>query len=109
MAAGVTQLALVLPVPHSTDSAFRAWVAANPVLVEWLESRALELRRSGRDRYSIKKLFEEARWNTDLRERLGEFKLNNNWHSRAARLLMERRRELVGFFETRRLAPLNDK
>lgn len=88
---------------RSKDAEFDRWCELNPHILDWLERRALELKRT-RERYSIKKLFEEARWDTGLREQHGDLKLNNNMHSRVARLLMNRNRELVGFFEVRKLA-----
>lgn len=90
------------PVASDIDAQFATWVQQNQEIVFWLRQRALELKQT-RPRYSIKKLFEEARWDTRLSERFGELKLNNNWHSRMARWLMESAPELRGFFKTRRL------
>jgi hypothetical protein len=61
-------------------------------------------RRAGRERYGIKSIYERLRWHMNV-ETTGseEFKLNDHYTSRYARLLMENEPDLKGFFETRTL------
>lgn len=66
------------------------------------------LARVGRDRgaqkLGIGQLFEVLRWRRALRTKdWTEFKLNNNYRSYYARLIMEREPDLRGIFATRRL------
>jgi hypothetical protein len=79
---------------------------ANPRVYAALRERALELRRMGHLRYSIKTLLEVERWHTDMQTAPtsaadAKYKLNNNHAPFYARLLMEREPELAGFFELR--------
>ncbi len=87
----------------SLDERFEAFHRANPHVYEELRRLALEMRRRGVRRYGIKGLFEVLRWRYALQTRGDEFKLNNSYTSRYARLLMEREPELRGFFEVREL------
>jgi hypothetical protein len=68
-----------------------------------LREKALELVAAGRKRLSIKMLFEVLRWEHLLTTTDPDFKMNNNYHSRYARLLMDRNPTLRGVFETREL------
>jgi hypothetical protein len=60
-------------------------------------------KRMGRDRYSIKSLWEQLRWHYLVERNDAAFKLNNDYHSRYARLIMSKERDLRGFFEIRTL------
>jgi hypothetical protein len=51
----------------------------------------------------IKMLWEVARWNRFLRTNDEKYKLNNNYHSRYARLIMQKEPGLAGIFDTREL------
>ena len=75
----------------------------NPHIADKLEELALQLRRAGIHRWGIKALWEVCRYELMLRTNASSrsFKLNNNYTSCYARLLMARNPELEGFFETR--------
>lgn len=75
----------------------------NPQVYQALRRLALNLATSGRKRGSINQLFEVLRYEYALRTQGDEYKLNNNWRSRYARLLMESEPALRGWFETRDL------
>lgn len=62
----------------------------------WLE------RRPGR-KLGIGMLFEVLRWEVAMRTTGDDFKLNNNYRSYYARLIMSRNPDLAGVFDTRRL------
>ena len=72
-------------------------------MYEGLVRLARELTAQGRARVGIKMLFEVLRWQHALRTTGDEFKLNNNYHSHYARLIMSQEPDLDGVFETRRL------
>lgn len=91
------------PTPTVSEAAFLAHCEANPHIYETLRRFALEAKRAGRSRIGIAAIFERVRWYTQVETRDDTFKLNNNWRSYYARLLMEREPELAGLFETRKL------
>ena len=82
---------------------FAAFHAANPQVYFALRRLALGLRGLGVQSYGIAGLFEQLRWNYTLQTRGDAYRLNNNYRSHYARLLMEKNPSLAGFFETRQL------
>ena len=80
---------------------FQEYHEANPHVYSGLKELALRLKRRGRQHYGIKALFEVMRYERALTTVGDEFKLNNNYTSLYARLLMDNEPELKGFFETR--------
>lgn len=85
-----------------SDAAFEAYHAANPQIYEAVVRFSLELKRRGRWHLGMKAVFERLRWWSNVEATTGDaFKLNNNWTSRYARLVMKNEPELTGFFETR--------
>jgi hypothetical protein len=70
------------------------------ILVEL--ARKLRARRPSR-RVGIGMLFEVLRWNYLVQTTGDDFKLNNNYRSRYARLIEEREPDLRGAFELREL------
>lgn len=82
--------------------AFERFHFDNPHVYRKLKQFALEVRSTGRTKYSIDGLFERLRWFYEIETQGGDpFKLNNNYRSRYARLLMANEPTLKGFFETR--------
>lgn len=92
----------IVPSQDTIDESFWAFHQANPQVYEALRAIALWCVRNGR-RMGIKAIYERVRWElaiqTDGEE---EYRLNNNYTSLYARMLMAREPELAGFFETRR-------
>ncbi len=82
---------------------FREFHRENPQVYDRLLGLALEWKRRGRTRCGIGMLWEVLRWQTGMETGGDPYKLNNNYRSRYARLMMEREPELLGFFETREL------
>jgi len=81
---------------------FKKFHRKNPHVYEKLKQLALDLKRKGRDRYTINGLFEVLRWHYAMRTNSDdEFKLNNNHRAYYARELMRNVSELYDFFETR--------
>lgn len=96
---------LQAPPAHGQTLAERFMVfhRTNPQVYQALRQLALNLVATGRRRGSIKQLFEVLRYEYALRTQGSEYKLDNNYHSRYARLLMENEPALRGWFETRDL------
>lgn len=76
----------------------------NPhVYVRLVELARTWRRRRGSRRLGIGMLFEVLRWEVAMRTTGEDFKLNNNYRSYYARLIMQREPDLAGVFDTRRL------
>lgn len=83
--------------------AFRIYHEEKPWVADRIEAMALRYLEAGRRR-GIGFLFEVLRHEVFMASHDADgFKLNNNFRSRYARLLEERRPELVGYFRKRRL------
>ena len=78
---------------------------AHPEVLEYLLRLVAQVKAAGFDKYAIRPLWERARWHFYFERRLPreEFKMNDHYHSRYARLIMKEHQELDGFFETREL------
>lgn len=89
----------------SIQAQFEEFHAANPWVYNVLRKLALDLVAHGRRRIGIGMLFEVMRWHHHLStvDPDSDFKLNNNYRSRYARLLMAQEPELVDVFEIRGL------
>lgn len=84
--------------------AFEKFHADNPNVYTMLVKLARQVKESGRKRYGIEMLFARLRWHYDFEVKSEEeFKLNNNFTSRYARLLMEQENDLEGVFSVREL------
>lgn len=87
----------------SIQERFDAFHKANPHVYTALRRLALAARSRGIQRYGIKGIFEQLRWQYAIQTAGDEYRLNNVFSSRYARLLMQNEPALAGFFETRRL------
>jgi hypothetical protein len=85
------------------EEAFLLFHERNPHVYAELVELARRAARRGVTRLGIGMLFEVLRWRHSLRTGGDPFKLNNNYRSYYARLIMLRERDLAGIFETRRL------
>ena len=85
------------------DRQFEDFHHGNPHIFESLRHMALDLKARGVTHYGIATLFEVLRWQSDMQTNDEPFKLNNNYRSRYARLLMKREPRLAGFFSLREL------
>lgn len=85
------------------DADFAVFHAAHPEVYEGLVRLARQLKDRGHSKISIKMIFEVYRWEHMTGKAKGEFRLNNNAHSRYSRLIMEKEADLRGFFDTREL------
>jgi hypothetical protein len=85
---------------------FEDFHAKHPEVYAKIVELARFVKSRGRKQYGIKSLFEQVRWHFTFEALLvdpDEFKLNNNYTSRYARLIMERESDLKGFFLTREI------
>jgi len=88
------------------DARFADWVhtPAGGEIANQFIRRSWRLWKRGIKRYGAKSIVEVLRWHYALRNKNGEqWKINNNYASRLARLAMERAPELKGFFEVREM------
>ena len=85
------------------DRRFREFHRDNPNVYRELMQLVHEALRRGRKKIGIKMLWEVVRWNRFLRTNDEKYKLNNNHHSRYARLIMQKEPGLAGIFDTREL------
>lgn len=91
--------------PHgeSIEDAFWRFHRENPHVYTELVSLARRAVHAEAKKVGIGMLFEVLRWRHTLRTGGDEFKLNNNYRSYYARLIMQQEADLEGLFETRRL------
>lgn len=85
------------------DRQFAEFHAANPRVYEELVVLARQAKAVGRHKIGIKMLYEVVRWHRFISTVGDEYKVNNNYHSRYARLIMKREKDLDGIFELREL------
>ena len=88
---------------RSLEERFLAFHEHNPRVFIELEKLALEAKRRGRKRIGIKMLWEVMRWNLTVATNDSSFKLNNNYPSRYARLLVQKHPDLGGMIQMREL------
>lgn len=81
---------------------FEALMARRPDIYELLVELTRDVKRRGKTTYSMKAIFERARWHFEIERGEDDFKLNNNYTALYAREIMQREPDLSGFFETRR-------
>lgn len=76
----------------------------NPIVYDTLVALAREAKRAGKTKLGVKLLVERARWELMFNVKtLEEFKINNSFTSRYARLIMEKEKDLNGFFDLKML------
>lgn len=85
------------------DEQFLAFHQANPKVYELFERFATEAHQAGRRRIGAKMLAERIRWFEEVEVHTGDFKINNSYVSRYARLVAQRNPHLAGLFAMRKL------
>lgn len=88
-----------------TERRFFEFHGENPEVYNELVRLARRAVNRGKRRIGIRMLWEVMRWNLTIEVDQGddEFKLNDHYTSRYARMIMERNSDLAGFFELRTL------
>lgn len=92
-----------VPKGATIQERFQAFHEQNPQVYAALRDLCLDRKRRGFRHWSIKCAWEILRWLGEMHTDGEDFLLPNDYHSRYARLLMEREPELDGFFTTREL------
>jgi hypothetical protein len=90
----------------SLGDRFRTFHEAHPQVYRLLVKFARKWKLAGHKKCGIKMLWERVRWEIGIEglpDSDEDFKLNNNYHSRYARLIMRQESDLRDFFETREL------
>lgn len=85
------------------DEAYRAWIEANPVVLDVFIRRAKELIAQGRQKFGAKRIVEDMRWDERLWTHGEPWKINNRHVSRLVRDAIARCPELAPYFELREL------
>lgn len=92
---------------NDIDKQFILFHEDNPHVYLTLVKEARDLRERGWETFGMKCLYERARWLLTMKTRIPEdmepYKLNNNYTSRYARLIMQQEPDLKGFFNLRKL------
>ena len=88
---------------QTIDERFEEYHARNPLVFKLFEKFAREIWMAGHSRYSAKAIIERVRWEVYVKTKEESFKINNNFTSRYARLLVKKHPEFEGFFEMREL------
>lgn len=90
--------------PRSIEERFLSFHLRHPEVLEQLLRLTDEARARGRQRIGIRMLWERMRWYMTVEQDAAEeFKLNDHYHSRYARLICEVRPDLAHMFELREL------
>lgn len=80
---------------------FWKYHSANPAVFELFRKFSNELKRSGRKHYGAKAVMERIRWHFAVETVGDDFKLNNNYTSCYARLMVLQDDSFDGFFAMR--------
>ena len=101
----MTQPPLDFTKPLTRADKFHEFHAKNPQVISQLEEIANMTIKSGQEHFSINYLFEVVRylaW-TKTNDVYSDFKLNNNYRSHYARLMIERNPKMAKIIKTRAL------
>lgn len=85
------------------DARFKLFHLDNPHIYHELQRRALALLDRGVEHFGIALLWESMRYDAAIRSEGDAYKLNNDFRSRYARMLLAWKPELVGRLLTREL------
>lgn len=90
------------------DDQFFDFHLDNPQVYDELVRLAREAKTAGKHRIGMRMIWETARWHLWMKTKgRGDFLLDNNLHSRYARLIMACEPDLVGAFAVRSLRSNN--
>lgn len=86
------------------DEKFWDYHQNNPWIYDELVRLARQAKKAGKNKIGIKMIWETMRWKRFIESKDPEkFKLNNNFPSRYARLIMQNEKDLEGIFDVRKL------
>jgi hypothetical protein len=84
------------------EAKFNNFHAKNPAVYENMVKMAKDLKEHGHSKIGFQMLIEVIRWRSMLQTTDLDFKINNNYGARYARLIMSENPDLDGIFELRR-------
>ncbi len=92
--------------PSDAEQAFETFHELNPWVFDALVRLARDLHDRGRERIGINMLVEVLRWQwtRQTSDPSSEFKINNNYAPRYARLIMDEFDDLEGIFQLREMS-----
>lgn len=101
----VTDLQAPATTESKIDTDFDQFHTLNPAVYDTLVALARQAKARGHERIGIKMLFEVVRWEHLLKtyDPASDFRLNNNYTSRYARLIMSNEPDLRNVFNVRDL------
>jgi hypothetical protein len=85
----------------ATLARFKKFHAENPNVYEEFKRLTLQMKRTGRQRYSAYSIMYVLRWENDLKTKGDVFLINNDFIPIYARVMIHNHPELENFFETR--------
>jgi len=85
------------------QSRFEKYHTDNPIVFDLFEKYARTVMKLGYEKYSAKAICERIRWHMHFDVKDTNFKLNNNYTSRYARLLASTNPVFADFFRNRNL------
>jgi len=89
--------------PKTLQERFEQFHREHPEVYRELVRLAREWKSAGHDRIGMKALWERCRWELNVGDPDAEYRLNNDYTSRYARLIQEQEPDIAGMFQTRRL------
>lgn len=87
----------------SIEERFTLFHETHPEVYDRLVAWARQWVDAGHSKVGIGMLWEKLRWETGIGDPAGVYRLNNDFRSHMARLIMDREPDLVDVFETRAL------
>ena len=98
----MNQLALIPDDFYTYPPGFFLWIKKNQHIYRKFKQMAFMEKRLGRKHYSARKIIQDMRWDTNIRQAGDQtFKINNIFTPGLARLAMRDEPELKGFFRCR--------
>jgi len=92
-----------------TWAGFKKYFVKNTDIWRLFVKFAIYAKGKGKTKYSAKAIIERARWECELEGGSGDYKINNNWTSCMARLLVAKSPDFKDFFEFRELEGVHSK
>ena len=87
--------------PRAIRERFKLFHRANPHVYRDFRVKAFQMLRTGRKRYSARRIMESLRWDYDLKTTGDVFEINNDFTPIYVRLLIYNHPEFEDFFELR--------
>jgi len=86
---------------NSKPVSFEEWIANNKHIYFAFEEKAKQIWNAGYKHFGQRCIWESIRYETSLREKNSEYKLNNNYLKGCAMLFIDRNPECKGLFDFR--------